>query len=274
MRGGGRERPRILLTNDDGIYSQGLLEAKSVLEELGDVIVIAPFLQQSGIGRAISLFKPLRIHSVRLRDGTRAYAVSGTPVDAVTLGIHVLMKGKVDLVVSGINLGENVSMESITTSGTVCAAIEAANMGIPAIAISQEVHEGLKFEDSQEVELDLRIAKRVLRALARLILDRGLPEGVDLLNVNIPEGAGEDSEIAITRLARRIFRTQVEVREDPRARPYYWIAGTTDPRLAEPGTDAYALFVEKKITITPLSLDMTAKVNLKLPRRLKDLERF
>ena len=135
----------ILITNDDGIFSPGLKAAIEAVKDLGKVIVVAPYQQQSGISRAISLTSPVFVNRINLYD-VEFYACSGTPVDCIIIGICGILKKIPDIVISGINLGENLSYE-ITTSGTVAAAIEAANLGARAIAISQEAEERKKFED-------------------------------------------------------------------------------------------------------------------------------
>jgi hypothetical protein len=130
---------KILLSNDDGVDASGILAAKEVADEFGETFVVAPSKQQSGIGHALTLFKPLRVNEVNLRDGDVGYGVSGTPTDAVTLAVYELMDEIPDLVVSGINTGRNVGKGELTTSGTLGAASEAASYGIPTIAVSQHV---------------------------------------------------------------------------------------------------------------------------------------
>ncbi|HJK62919.1 MAG TPA: 5'/3'-nucleotidase SurE, partial [Methanocorpusculum sp.] len=139
-------RPKILLTNDDGVNSGGLWAAYEALSAFADVTVVAPAVQQSAVGRSISIFEPLRMNEVWIGDRS-AYSVEGRPTDALLLGLYGLNL-KPDLVVSGINLGENISYESITTSGTVGAAMEAANQGVPALAYSLQMSDqGNKFTD-------------------------------------------------------------------------------------------------------------------------------
>ena len=127
---------KILLSNDDGVDASGILALKQAVEEFGEVYVVAPSNQQSGIGHALTLYEPLRINKTRLRDGSPAYSVSGTPTDSVTLGVYEIMDEKPDLVISGINTGQNTGKGELTTSGTLGAAMEAASLGIPAIAVS------------------------------------------------------------------------------------------------------------------------------------------
>ncbi|MBU4373323.1 MAG: 5'/3'-nucleotidase SurE [Euryarchaeota archaeon] len=253
---------RILLTNDDGVYSTGLKAAYESVHDIGDVIVVAPSTQKSGVGRGISIFEPLRVSLANL-NGFRAYAVAGTPTDAVILGIFSIMKEKPDLVLSGFNVGENISTDTVTTSGTIGAALEAASYGIPAIAASiQVLDEGDKFDDHRSYMYDFEVGIKIVHRIAKNILNHGLPGGVDLLNINIPRHATMDTEIEITRLARKIFLTGVEERHDPRGRPYYWINGELI-RDAEEGTDVRAVMKKGHISVTPLTLDSTARVDFK-----------
>jgi 5'-nucleotidase len=270
---------KILISNDDGINSSGILAAKKAVEELGDVTVIAPSSQQSGIGRALTLFEPLRIDQVKLNDNSHGFSVSGTPTDAVTLGIFELMKkdatqgeinGEVkdemahlpDLAISGINIGENIGKAELTTSGTIGAAMEAASYGIPTIAISQEVVRGdIKFENGH-IELDYSFAQKILKKIAKKVLKHGLPEGVDLLNLNIPSHPKND-EILVTKLGKRMYTPQIETRLDPRGKPYYWIGGDPYKKDIE-GTDGYGLRVQKQAILTPLSMDLTADIDLNI----------
>jgi len=257
--------PKILITNDDGLYSAGLRASYEALKDLGDVYVVAPLVQRSGVGRSISVMEPIRVSEANV-NGMKVYAVDGTPTDAVILGIHEIIKDTPDLVVSGINLGENLSTEAVTTSGTVGAALEAATQGCPAIAISLEVPDSEKFEFLYK-PFDFSLAKKILRMLAEIVLEKGMPKGVDVLNVNIPSRSS--GEIAITRLARRLYRTKIDQRFDPRGRKYYWISGV-EVEDAEEGTDIHALRCGK-ISITPITIDLTANIDFKeLERWLHD----
>jgi len=246
---------KILLTNDDGVYSAGLRASYEVLSEIGEVHVVVPVLQKSGVGRSISIMEPIRIFELNI-EGMKVYAIDGTPTDAVILGIHVIIKKVPDLVVSGINLGENISTEAVTTSGTIGAALEAATQGSPAIAISLELPEYEKFEYSYK-PINFSLAKRVLRFFSENVLKKGMPTGVDVLNINIP--LNSNGEIEITKLARRLYKTRVEERKDPRMRKYYWIDGI-EVEEADEGSDLYALR-KGKVSVTPITLDSTAKIN-------------
>jgi len=242
---------------------QGCRRLRRGVQGLGQVVVAAPSGQKSGVGRSVSVFEPLRYVDVNL-NGFRAYAVTGTPVDSVVIGIFAIMKGVMpDLVVSGINVGENISTDTVTTSGTIGAALEAASYGIPAIAASlQAIDQGDKFDMHDGARHSFDVASSVLRRVASRVLERGLPRGVDLLNLNVPVSATEDTEIVVTRLARKIFKTAVEERFDPRGRAYYWIDGDMIC-CDEEGTDVQTLYQDRKISLTPLSLDSTARIDFK-----------
>src|SRR5512136_3301383 len=162
-------KPRILLTNDDGIYSAGLWAAYEALSGIAEVTIVAPATQQSAVGRSISIFEPIRVHEVDLQ-GIRGIAVAGKPTDAVIIGLYSLGL-EPNLVVSGINIGENLSFESIMTSGTVGAALEDANQGTPAIAFSLQVEDqGDKFDDPRDHGQSFDDAKRVVVEICRTFL--------------------------------------------------------------------------------------------------------
>ena len=230
---------RALICNDDGITASGILAAKKAVEKLCDTYVVAPEHQQSGIGHALTLNEPLRINERTLRDGSKGYGVTGTPTDAVTLALFEIMDEKPDIMISGINTGFNLGKAELTTSGTIGAAIEAASFNIPAIAISQEVtRDDIKF-DTGEVEIDFDFAGKMLKKIAKIILKKGLPEGIDLLNVNIPANPINE-EFEVVTLGKRMYVPIIDKRLDPRDKPYYWIGG--EPyEFDEPGSDGYEL---------------------------------
>ncbi len=243
----------MLLTNDDGVNSVGLWAAYDALSPIADVTVVAPATQQSAVGRSISIFEPLRVDEI-VHNGVRAYAVAGKPTDAVIIGLFAL-KLAPDLIVSGINIGENLSFESIMTSGTVGAALEGANQGVRGIAVSLQVEDqGDKFGDPRQSAQSFAVAARVVRDCCERIFARGYPAGADVINVNVP--ARPTGGYECTRLAEKLFATGVERRLDPRGRPYYWIDGPIIED-AEPGTDVHAIR-EGRISVTPLTLDCTA----------------
>jgi len=249
---------RILITNDDGVNSTGIVAAKRAVEDLGMIDVVAPATQQSGIGHALTLFEPIRVTSTNLIDGTEAFSVSGTPTDAVIIGVYEINDLKPDLVISGINIGENLGKSELTTSGTIGAAMEAATHGIPAIAVSLQVSRGdIKFHDGR-VDLDFRYAIKILKSVAEIVIRKGLPDGVDFINLNIPSHP-TSNKIKLTRLGERMYNIHIQKRLDPRGRPYYWIDG--DPvENDDYGTDVKTLKYERCPTITPISLDCTSNL--------------
>ncbi len=229
---------KILVTNDDGVFSEGIKLLAEALADLGEVTVVAPDREQSASGHSLTLHRPLRMR--QLED--RTYSVDGTPTDCVNLAVAWLMKdARPDLVVSGINFGCNLG-EDVTYSGTVSATFEASILGIPSLALSQEVSEHFSFEPAAGVAQTL--VERVLRADAPSDL---------LLNVNIP--ATPITGSAVTRLGRRTYSQSVVEKLDPRGRRYFWIAGTPDWE-SEEGTDIDAIN-RGKVSITPLHLDLT-----------------
>ncbi|MCF0226664.1 MAG: 5'/3'-nucleotidase SurE [Methanobrevibacter sp.] len=246
---------KALISNDDGITASGIFAVKQAIEDLCDVTVVAPEIQQSGIGHALTLFEPLRINQRILEDGSIGYAVTGTPTDAVTLGLFEIMDEKPDIMISGINTGFNIGKSELTTSGTIGAAIEAASFGIPTIAISQSVtRDDIKFENGQ-INLDYSHAQKMLRKLVKHIFKKGMPEDCDLLNLNIPSNPSSD-EFEVVRLANRMYMPSIETRYDPRKKPYYWISGELCD-FPEKGTDGNSLIYDQKTTLTPIKIDQT-----------------
>jgi 5'-nucleotidase len=246
-------KPSILLTNDDGVSSVGLWAAYEALLPIADVTVVAPATQQSAVGRSISIFEPLRATQV-VMNGEKAWAVAGKPTDAVIIGLFSLNLNPA-LVVSGINIGENLSTESIMTSGTVGAALEASNQGAKGIAFSLQVEDqGDKFDDPRYHSTSFDAAKKVVRDVVGRMLNDGFGPDVDVINVNIPSVVKGGYEV--TRLAGKLFHTGVEKRLDPRGRPYYWINGPLVDD-AEEGTDVHAIR-KGNVSITPITLDCTA----------------
>ena len=251
---------KALISNDDGITASGILASKMAVDKLCDTYVVAPETQQSGIGHALTLYEPLRVNEHVLKDGSIGYGVSGTPTDAVTLALFEIMDEKPDIMISGINTGFNIGKSELTTSGTLGAAIEAASFGIPSIAISQEVtRDDIKFENG-EIQVDFEFAKKMLNKLTKIVLKKGLPEGIDLLNVNIPDNPS-DEEFEISNLSERMYVPIIEKRLDPRGKPYYWIAGEPYESHAS-GSDGHTLRKLQKTSITPLKIDLTSDMSL------------
>jgi 5'-nucleotidase len=246
-------RPHILLTNDDGVSSIGLWAAYDALKPIADVTVVAPASQQSAVGRSISIFEPLRATQLVI-NGEKAWAVAGKPTDAVIIGLYSLNL-KPTMIVSGINIGENLSTESIMTSGTVGAALEGSNQGTKGIAFSLQVEDqGDKFDDPRDHDSSFDAAKKVVRDVVERVLKHGFDKDTDVINVNIPSTVKGGYEV--TRLAHKLFHTGVEKRLDPRGRPYFWINGPL-VEDAEEGTDVHAIR-KGNVSVTPITLDCTS----------------
>jgi 5'-nucleotidase len=247
-------RPRILITNDDGVESRGLLALKQALDPIGETTVVAPDTNQSAVGHQKTLMRPLRVRERTLGDGSLAYSVDGSPTDAVSLAFLGFFGHGFDLVAAGINYGANLG-DDITYSGTVSAAMEAVINGCPGFAISQEYYE----------HPDFTLAGLAAATVARNILEHGLSRG-ELINVNVPAVSPEECEgFEVTRLGRRVYQDQLIERVDPRGIPYFWIGGPPPSGLAVPGTDFHAV-INRRIAVTPIHLDLTGR---RLLRRLK-----
>jgi 5'-nucleotidase len=235
---------RILLSNDDGISSEGLRALYESVRELGEVIVFAPDREQSAAGHSLSLHRPLRIDAL----GEEWYAVDGTPTDCVNLALNGLLKERrPDIVLSGINTGGNLG-DDITYSGTVAAAMEATLLGIPAVALSLVLENG----ETPRFELAARFARHICEET----LKRGLGERV-LLNVNVPNiDPGDCLGVQVTRQGKRIYEDTVVEKIDPRGREYYWIGGGSLGWVREPGTDFDAVS-NNQVSVMPVRLDLT-----------------
>ncbi|HEX9017128.1 MAG TPA: 5'/3'-nucleotidase SurE [Chloroflexota bacterium] len=246
---------KILITNDDGIDSEGILSLKRALAPLGEIAVIAPNHNWSAAGHTKTMHKPLRVTRITMPDGDFGYSSDGTPSDCVALGmLGIGGKERPSLVVSGINKGANLGGD-ITYSGTVAAAMESVVNGVPAIAISLASY----------VEWQFEAAAEFAAKLASRVLSHGLDPDV-LLNVNVPNvGRADIKGVAVTRLGKRIYRDKLIERQDPFGRNYYWIGGDEPGGNADEGTDIWAL-ANGYISITPIQMDLT---NYRLLDKLK-----
>jgi len=232
--------PRILVTNDDGVHSEGIKILADALRTLGDITVVAPIQEASAIGHALTLRRPLRIDTI----GPNVFAVDGTPTDCVNLAITHVLKGKPDLIVSGINKGWNLG-DDVTYSGTVSGALEGALLEIPSIAISTQ-----RIKDECEFGPSATAAATVAQA----VLERGLPK-FTLLNINTPMGPTKGFRVTVQ--AKRNHVTVVSERMDPRHREYYWIEEGENEWEPHDRSD-YQAVRDGFISITPLQPDMTA----------------
>jgi 5'-nucleotidase len=231
--------PRILVTNDDGVHSDGIHALADALKPLGEVLVVAPHVEASAIGHALTLRRPLRME--QLRD--RVYEVDGTPTDCVNIAITKLYDAPPDLIVSGINKGYNLG-DDVTYSGTVSGALEGALLGVPSIAVSQERTRGA---------YDFRHAAAGAAAIARLVLRDGIPPQT-FLSLNVPTGAPKGFRLTVQ--AKRNHVTTVDERMDPRGKPYYWIEEGENAWEPHDRSDFQAVR-DGYISVTPLQPDMT-----------------
>lgn len=230
---------RILVTNDDGIHSRGIIELAEALRALGEVTVIAPALEMSAASHSLTLNRPLRIDHV---DEYR-YAVDGTPTDCVTLGLMKILSDRTpDLVVSGINKGGNLG-DDVSYSGTVAGALEGTIYGVPSMAISLVTRKDFHFRHAADFAV----------SAARKVLEEGLPDGV-FLNINVPLGPIRGA--AVTRQGRKAARTTIIEGVDPRHRQYYWIGEDSSGWVLDEGTD-YEAVHRGLVSITPLRNDLT-----------------
>lgn len=256
-------KPQILLTNDDGIRSPGLWAAAAALSRIGYVHVVAPREQYSGAGRSLPFSSDgvIRVEQVNVNGQEwTVHAVGGTPAQAVLHGVLEIVPGRPDLVVSGINYGENVG-SGITVSGTVGAALEAAAMGIPSLAVSLETE--LAHHLSYSTEVDFSTAGYFTALFAEKALKDRLPGDVQVLKVDIPSDATPKTPWRVTRLSRLAYFEPVPPQRDSWSEPGrvgYRVAAS--PVQDDPDSDAYALRVRRVVSVTPLSLDLTSRVYL------------
>ncbi len=243
-------RPKILVTNDDGVTAPGLLALVEEIRKLGLVTILAPDRNWSGMGHVKTINRPLRVREVILEDGTTAYASDGAPSDCVALGVLGYFGTQFDLVVSGINPLPNFGHD-VTYSGTVTAAMEAIINGVPGIAVS------LGSKKNHLDVLDYQPAAKTSYQIVKRTLKHGLPDGI-LLNVNVPYlPEGQIKGIRITKQGQRVYHSRLDQRIDPRGKPYYWISGDAPTGIPKDGTDIGAL-ENGYVSITPLQLDLTA----------------
>ncbi len=247
---------KILLTNDDGIYSEGIQILKKYLDSIAEVTVIAPDRERSTIGHAMTLRKPLRIRKVKINGDFWGFSLNGTPADCVIVGILEITKDKKpDLIVSGINRGPNLG-DDIFYSGTVSAAVEGAMRNVPSLAISIAGFEDFKFES----------AALFSQKIAFNLLKNNLPSNL-VLNINFPNIDYEEIKgIRITRHGKRVYQDEVKIIHDPQGTTHYWLGGELPEGSIEPDTDVEAIH-NNMVSITPLSLNLT---NYQMITKVKD----
>ena len=243
----------ILLSNDDGISSEGIAVLQETLAALDEIWVVAPDRDQSAVSHSLTLHRPLRIEPV----GPRVFAVDGTPTDCINLAINGILRERPRLVISGINHGANLG-DDITYSGTVSAAMEATLLGVPAVAVSLVADSAFDFAP----------AAAFTHRLAAAILDDHLPSDT-LLNVNVPALPAEQIKgFALTRQGKRRYDDAIVERTDPRGKTYYWISGGPFAFVDGEGTD-FSAVQQGLISVTPLHLDLTNYASLVRLRKLQ-----
>ncbi len=238
--------PKILLTNDDGIEAPGLFALYQAMREKGDVVVVAPDRERSGTGHGITLTKPLRYSRVDKHGEFYGYSVNGTPVDCVKIAEHAILKGKPDMIISGINLGSNTGVNTIY-SGTVAAALEGAVLEVPSFAISLTTFENPHFET----------AANFAARFFSILLESNLPTNLTY-NINVPNlPESEIKGVRITRQGASTYDDHYEHRRDPRGQEYFWLTGERVTFHEDGETDDGA--IDKScIAVTPIQFDLTA----------------
>ncbi len=254
---------RYLLTNDDGIYAKGLSALYEELSQDAECLIVAPEVEQSAVGHAITVFRPLMVRRADKNGRFLGYAVAGTPADCVKIGLRELLEGPVDLVISGINRGANVGI-NVLYSGTVSAATEGVILGVPSLAISLDTHH----------QADYAFAARIARKMAAFMIKHG-PFTNCVLNVNVPNLPENDIKgIVVVKQGQGRLTENFDKRTDPRDNIYYWLTGEMHCAGPEdPDSDAAALR-RGMITVTPLYYDLTrydalAALNEKITKNFK-----
>ena len=241
--------PVILVTNDDGITAPGIRALVNAVKDLGKVIVVAPDSPQSGMGHAVTIGEPLRLHKTEVFEGIDSWECSGTPVDCVKLARDIILKGKPTICLSGINHGANHSI-NVIYSGTMSAAMEAAIEGVPSIGFSLLDY---------RYDADFSLAGKIANILAKKMLEQPMPEHT-LLNVNIPKVSADDFKgIKICRQAYAKWQEEFDHRIDPRGKDYFWMTGKFVNMDTGTETDVQAL-AEGYASVVPVKFDLTDHV--------------
>ena len=232
---------RILISNDDGVHSEGIIVLANELKKIAKVVVVAPDRERSAAGHSLTLQHPLRIEKIR----KNFYSVDGTPTDSVILGVNEILKKKPDIVISGINKGANLG-DDITYSGTVAAAIEGTLLGIPSFAVS--LTSNMNFEFETAAHFATKVAESIMRY--------GLPDET-LLNVNVPNlPLDQINGTMITHQGKRVYDNSIIKKKDPRGKDYFWMGGESIGFEKERWTDFDAI-EQDCVSITPIKLDLT-----------------
>ena len=240
------KKQTILITNDDGITAPGIRALVDAVQDLAEIIVVAPDRPQSGMGHAITIGEPLRMNEVNIFEGVKAYQTTGTPADCVKLAKSVVLHRKPDLCISGINHGSNASI-NILYSGTMSAAMEAALEGIPAIGFSL-----LDFSHNA----DFSLAKQVAHILSKKVLEEGLPPHT-LLNVNIPKCTIQEHKgMKICKQGNGSWNENFDTRKDPRGVEYHWMVGSFVHKDQDADSDINVLD-QNYTSIVPIQYDLT-----------------
>ena len=244
-------RPSLLVSNDDGIHSEGLHALAEALRPLGDVTIVAPDREKSAAGHALTLHRPVAVREI----SEGVFTVDGTPADCVYLGALSVLERKPDLLVAGVNRGGTIG-DDVTYSGTVAAALEGTILGIPSFAVSQLREKGVQRGGHGPPEFDWGNAARISALVAQRVLDDPLPEDV-LLNVNVPAGAIEG--IRCTRQGKHLYEQVVHEASDPRGNRYYWVGSGEAAQIEQSEDTDYMTVRRGMVSITPLHLDLTHK---------------
>jgi len=244
--------PTILVINDDGINSIGLSTLAKQLEKLGEVIVVTPVDERSGIGKALSIGQ-VNITETSFGDGTRAYATTGTPADSFLIAVNKILKCMPDLLVSGINIGPNLGIDDLLTSGTVGAAFEAAIHNVPAIAVSyclSEITDRMPEKAKVSVK-DLELAATLAYKAARHVLERGMPPEVEIISINVPEKA-DCKKVKLTSLCYDGYGDIHTASKDGYRIKSWALRHYPD---GDPGTDLHAIKNDKCVSVTPIKVE-------------------
>lgn len=235
-------KPRILLTNDDGIFAEGMKQLYHALKEIAEVTIVAPLIEQSGVGVGISLRKPLQIHTIDWQDNIKAYAVNGTPADCVKMALSILLNDKPQLIVSGINKGSNAG-RNLLYSGTVGGVIEGVLRGVPGVAISCVDFFNPNFA----------LARTTIPLFVDYLLSEPLPQGT-LLNVNIPAAIDSAKGVRFAKQGKGYWIENPSKRVHPDGYSYYWLGGQHPEHQEEEDSDV-ALLEDGYITAVPVYVD-------------------